>query len=47
MDVYKASRGPFRKKMRRRKDRRAFSRSAGKTRKENISGAPMRLGIRL
>jgi len=47
MDVYKASRGPFRKKMHKRKDRRKFSKSATSTRKENVSASPMRLGIRL
>jgi len=47
MDVYKASRGSFRKKMRPHKDRKAFSRTASKVRRENISSSPMRLGIRL
>jgi len=47
MDVYKASRGPRRKKMSRRKDRRKFSKTAGSTRRENIISSPMRLGIRL
>lgn len=47
MDVYKASRGPRRKKMRARKDKKAFSRTAIKVRRENIPSAPMRGGIRL
>lgn len=47
MDVSKAGRPMRRKRMSRRKDRRSFSKTAGTTRRENISAAPMRLGIRL
>ena len=36
-----------RKKMSRKSSRRQFTRTAGRTHKRNISGAPMRGGIRL
>lgn len=48
MDVFKARRqGMGRKRMKRRKDRRVFSKSASKVRRENVSSRPMRGGIRL
>ena len=47
MDVYKAGQKGYRKRMKRRKDRRVFSRTSSSTRKENINPAPMRLGTRL
>lgn len=47
MDVYRAGKPGYRKKMRRGRDRKKFSRTANRTRKENISSSPMRLGIRL
>lgn len=48
MDVGKASRlGLYRKTRERKKDRKVFSRTAGRTRRENVSANPMRGGIRL
>uniref|UniRef100_A0AAU8B2I3 DNA binding protein n=1 Tax=Dulem virus 117 TaxID=3145594 RepID=A0AAU8B2I3_9VIRU len=37
----------MRKKMKSRKDKRVFSKTASKTRKINVNSAPMRGGIRL
>jgi len=48
MDVGRASRlGLARKTRERRTDRKVYSRTSGRTRRENISSNPMRGGIRL
>lgn len=48
MDVGRASRlGLYRKKRERSSDRKSFSRTSGRTRKENVVRNPMRGGIRL
>lgn len=48
MDVGKASRiGLSRQKREGSRDRKVFTRTSGRTRKENVSSNPMRGGIRL
>jgi len=48
MDVGRASRiGMSRKSRSGRRDKKVFSRTAGRTRRENVSSRPMRGGIRL